>query len=358
VALGIRAHRVDHLSFGVLSLCVLLLLGIAAGLFRSDYELFRALAVLSFVPLAVLFVTPRDLGSAFAPRWRLLGIALGLVLTLPLLVHFVERDRYQFELAYGSHLPDAQYTRDDLRTRDDVQHLFGGSAIVMSSETPSFTALANVVMLFSSSRMAVPNSWYPFVFFTGLGQTTETGQPLLPRNQQYTAPLVLRNERYADISGEAAQSQIVYQSQDFTIERNDLVPFFDDDSFPVLNAFPAEFLQARNLSVRRVLSKQTAVPFQSQSEQDFTLTIEMDPDATAATLPIGLDDAPQQAIELRGKSASLGMHVLAGLHTIILGPIDAPAQVRSFRLLRVRGQARSMATSMRNATSEQKAFGI
>src|SRR5207248_1384507 len=150
-------------------------------------------------------------------------------------------DRHQFDLVYAEHLPDAQYTSDDIRARQDAQRLLGSQTVVLSSETPSFTAFANVIMLFSSSQLAVPNAFYKFVFFTGLGGVTATGGPLLPRDEQYTSSVVLRNTRYGDIFDPSQTRQPMYSSDDFSLFDNDLVPFFDNDTFPVLNAFPLAF---------------------------------------------------------------------------------------------------------------------
>src|SRR5207247_1069284 len=64
--LGLMRRRVDHLFFGVVGIGLLLLVGVVVGVFESDYELFRALAILFFVPIAVVFVVPASLGLALA----------------------------------------------------------------------------------------------------------------------------------------------------------------------------------------------------------------------------------------------------------------------------------------------------
>jgi len=80
-----------------------------------------------------------------------------------------------------------------------VEHTFAQKDIVLSSETPSFTAFANTLMLFSSSRLGVPNAFYKFAFFSGLAHEAETSTPMPPQDEQYTAEFVLRNTRYGDI---------------------------------------------------------------------------------------------------------------------------------------------------------------
>jgi hypothetical protein len=200
---------------------------------------------------------------------------------------------------------------------------------VLSSETPSFTAFANVIMLFSSVRLGVPNAFYKFVFFTGLGGVTSAGTPLLPRDEQYTSTVVLRNTRYGDIFDPSQTQQPIYLSDDFSLFENDLIPFFDNDTFPVVNAFPLAFLKPRQLAIARTLFQRTAIPFFSRVDRQF------DRGNVPKSISVQFDGGPAQTapVDADGVLRITGLQAAGGLHTLALGPLEAAAEATSFRLL-------------------------
>lgn len=333
---SVWTRRPDPVSFGLISLAGLLAIGIVGGVFRSDYELFRALAVLYFLPLAVVFLLPPRIGSLFGnPRVRLAATVLVAVAGAPMLVRFAANDHYQFDLVYSSHLPDAQYTADDAQARQDVHNLLGSQPVVLSSETPSFTALANVLMLFSSTQLGVPNAYYKFVFFTGLGGVTDTGAPLLPRNEQYKSNFVLRNDRYADIFDPTKTHQPLYSSDDFSLFANDLIPFFDNDTFPVQNAFPLAFIKQHDLGVARILSQRTNVPFFSKVDRDLDVQLTLDGASVPGSIDVQLDDGAIQSVPVApgGRLIISGLPCGVGLHTLSLGPVAGSPLATSFQMV-------------------------
>src|SRR5207237_8924623 len=159
-------RSLDALVFYVVGLAALLAVGTVGGIFLSDYELFRALAVFGFIPLALLFTVPAALLVRSPSSWqqRVAGGMLAFA-SVAMLAHFAENDRYQFSLVYSDHLPDAQYTTGDIQDRAAIARLAGGRPIVLSSETPSFTALANTLTLFSSSKVGVAAAYHKLFFF-------------------------------------------------------------------------------------------------------------------------------------------------------------------------------------------------
>jgi hypothetical protein len=330
------SRRADVLFFGLLSMLLLLAIGAAGGIFRSDYELFRALTVLFFVPLAVVFSLPERLARMLSQgRIRFMVASLVVLAMLPIVARFAANDQYQFDLRYGQHLADAQYTSDDIRSRQKAQQLIGKQTIVMSSETPSFTAFANVLMLFAPLSPGVPNAFYKFVFFPDVGNLTPVTTELLPRNEQYTASFVLRNSRYGDILDPSQTHQPTYSSDDFALFENDLIPFFDNDTFPAVNPFPLAFLKPRGLAIARTLSQRTEIPFFSKLDRQVDVQVAFNGAKLPTSVTAQFDGASAETfrVDADGVLRISGLYSAAGLHKLVLGPLEPAAQVTSLRLL-------------------------
>jgi hypothetical protein len=324
VGLCIWERKGRSLSFYLVTLGGLVVAGVFGGIFLSDYELFRAMAVFAFVPIAAIFALPVALAHSTV-RWRYIATALASVLSIVVLVKFAQVDRYHFSFGYSEHLADAQYTVDDIQAREQVSRLAQTQSIVMSGETPSFTAFANVLMLFSSAHLGVPDSDRQFVFF----------QPMEPRGTQYSADMVLFNRRYFDVwMPDVTGANVRFTSTDFYVVDNDLVPFLDNDTFTQLNGFPRQFVEARKLPVRRVLSKETEVDFYSRVERDVQLQLQFDSDHRPAALTVSVDGGAANPVELVGQPLiSVPIHAGLGLHRVTLGVSGGPAQVSSLRLV-------------------------
>jgi hypothetical protein len=325
LARSVRARRLDGLFFYVVGLGLLLLVGLLGGIFLSDYELFRALAVFAFVPMALLFTVPAALllHSRVSRRHLVSGVVLAFA-SVATLAHFAENDRRQFSLVYTDHLPDAQYTSADIRDRFAVAELASGRPIVLSSETPSFTALVNAVTLFSSSKVGVATAYHKLFFFGAAP----------PKELQYTADLVLENRRYSDIFSLPSDYPVLYQSDDFQLVENDLIPFFDNDTFPLVAAVPTAYLTAHGLPVARTLSQETEIPFFSREVGSVDITVQFAPEAVGQTLSYMFNsDQPQGVrVDEGGRAVLVGQSV-SGLNRVVLTQPAVPLQAR---LLQVR----------------------
>jgi len=309
-------------------LSFLLLLGIGlAGFLQSDYELFRALAVFAFVPLAAVCVLPW-LVAGRAHTWRAMTGRLVLLAVLaPLLAHFVRNDLRQYKFAYDDHFLDAQYTTANLKDRAEISRLGASHSMVLATETPTFTAMANAMVLFSPVRLGLPKFYQKFVFFYNVGN----------RDVVYEADLVVRNLRYIDIfdrTESVPAKPKLYVSGDFEVVENDREPFFDSDTFPMWHGYPKDFMKKRGLPLSRILSQQTEIKFFSRATQPIIVELQFAAGALPASLPAAFDHEAGQNIEVNPDGrAFLPLQVIGpGLHTLTLGPVPQPAQVTSFHL--------------------------
>jgi uncharacterized membrane protein len=310
--LALRHRRAPGLV-AVLGGLVVLLVGGMLGGFSSDYDLFRALAVYAFVPLAAIFVV-LEWSLAARNNKRAWVVLAGCTV---LLAHFGFVDRFHFGQAFAEHLPDAQYTQVDIADRSSVAQLGATQSVVIGTDTPTFTALVNVLMLFSPARPAVPNALYRFVYFGSVP----------PVDEQYASDLVIENRRYRDV---APAGQAVFESADFRVVANDLVPFFDQDSFPMRTPLPFAFIETHALGLGRVLSSSTDVPFFSREDRDVRLTLVLTDDSPTRQVTVALDHAA--AVAFDPASPSNIWHVSQGLHRVRLSSIGDVARVQSFEL--------------------------
>jgi hypothetical protein len=286
--------------------------------------LFRALAVFAFVPLAALCGMPWEVAGHSA-AWRPLVLRFALLAALaPLLVHFVRNDWYHFKLGYDDHASDAQYTTGNLRDRTAITHLAESNSMVLASETASFTAFANVLVLFSEGKLGVPACFNRFIYF-GEGGSKEA---------PYASALVLRNLRYDDITERPPGRPKVYASRDFEVVANDLEPFFDNDTLPLVNGFPAEFLKKRQLSLARTLGPRTVINFYSQQDRSALIELRFGPGDVPVELPYAFDEDSfrNAAVDRAGRVILPTVILRRGLHQLVLGPLARPAQVTAFHI--------------------------
>jgi hypothetical protein len=302
---------------------LLLLAAGLAGLFQSAYELFRALAVFAFVPVAALCTLPWLVaGSSRGWRPSLLRFVF-LALLVPLLGHFIRTDWYHFKLGYDQHMPDAQYTAGNFGDREAIGRLGQSHSLILTSENASFTAFANTLMLFSQVKLGVPSCFNRFIYFG------DGGLKAAP----YDAGLVVRNLRYIDITAWDPGARRYYASRDFEVVENDLEPFFDNDTLPLVNGFPVEFLRQRQLSLTRTLSERTIIPFYSRVRRWMIVELQFIPGDRPTDLTYALDDAPPQPAQLdQDGTVLLPMTIEPGLHQLTLGPLQHPAQLKRFGL--------------------------
>jgi hypothetical protein len=314
-----RRERVPLLCY----LASFLMLPGLARVFHSDYELFRAMAVFAFVPLGALCTVPWQLAGPSLRRQALvlrLALIAGLV---PLLDHFLRVDQQLFQFGYGQHMSDAEYTTGNLRDRTAIAQLSRSNSLVLTSEIPTFTALANTIMLFSQAKLGTPESFHKFVFFTD-----DIGRPDRP----YESEFVIHSLRYLDITKRIADRPKRYASADFEVVENDLEPFFDNDTFPLENGFPREFIEKRQLSLTRKLEPQTEIKFFSRIHRLIAIELQFEPETRPAALSYHFDtDQPQNAVvEPDGRVILPLIPIARGLHKLVLGPLPKQARVKAF----------------------------
>lgn len=325
--LGLAAwHRrpLDLWSY-TLILVLLLLVGGIAGQVSSDYALYRALGIFAFVPLAALFVLP-----ALTPRrlrripQGLLALAVGAVL-----LKFAINDFGQFQRGYEAQAPETRYTSANMRDRAEVERLAHSRTVVLASETPTFTALASVVMLFSSTHLGIPPAYHKFVFFE------RPDYPAIQRDAQYTADLVLRNRNFPDIDWPGGEQPALYRSDDFEVAENDLVLFFDHDTFPTLNPFSTAFLQRHSLAVARTLKEPTEIAFFSQVDRAVRVGLQFAPEQVPTEIRFTFDGGPPETLEVppTGQVWLPDLPARQGLHKLVLESPAGPARVTGMSLL-------------------------
>lgn len=315
------------LLLGVAFACMMLI-GTLTGMVTDDYNLYRAAALFWLIPLVVLFYgLSVGLAGVLASHRTASRLANGIavVAIFVLLARFARNDFRQFNGPWMEHLPDAQYTQSDIDDRVAISQLVGGRTITLSSETPTFTGFANVLMLFSSLHLGSPNYFYQFLFF-------RPDDP--PKDVPYTSDLVLRALRYTDVYTLPADRPRLYHSSGYEVVQNDLVPFMDDDTLPFQNAFPTEFLQQRQLSLSRLFEKPTEVKFFSRGERDVHIGFRFATASRPSELRASFDGQPQTAVpvESDGTVALPAWHVAAGLHTLSLAAPQKAAELDGLTL--------------------------
>jgi hypothetical protein len=296
------------------------------GFFSSGYDMFRALAVFAFLPLAAVCVLPWALFPTRSPIHRPARIVTATLL-LPLLVYFFRVDWHHFSFAYRLHAADAQYDRTDLRDRSALATLDPAETMIFAADSASFTAFARVLMLFSNRPLAITPAFNKFVFFAQEAQRPGAPNP-------YRADLVLRDLAYVDIFTRTPELTPRYQSRAFAVTANDLVMFPDNDTFPYLHAFPVEYINARQLPVRRVLEGMTTITFFSREARTITFVVEFDPHNAPVQLPYAVNAEPSRPAAAQDQATFRlpDFTLTAGVHTLTLGPLARQAGVKAIRV--------------------------
>lgn len=357
-----RHGRVLLLGLGF---ATILLAGTLSGMVSDDYNLYRAAALFWFVPLALLFdalmiagqrlwrigllwMLPLGLlfsGLSFTERrpvragvivlviavlgWSIVRLVQGgpwatrttllrygqtalLTAFIILLARFARDDYREFSLGWAMHPSDAQYTQADMDDRRAITALLGNRTIVLSSEIPTFTAFANVLMLFSSIHLGSPNYFYRFLFFP-------PDDP--PKDVAYSSDLVLRTRKYHDVYKLPARQPRLYQSREYEVVKNDMVPFFDNETLPVDDG-------------RRMFSTRTDINYLSQEERDVRWTLRFVADNHPGELSFAFDRRAQDPLTIQsdGTVTLPIVHLTPGLHELTLAAPDASAQLESMAL--------------------------
>jgi hypothetical protein len=311
---------------------VLIIVGGVAGLLKSDYELFRALSVFGFIPLAAICCVVSLVARMPSGGLRLTAAKFAsAIIAVVLLCRFAVNDWEQFRYGMREHLSTAQYTAGDIADRAAIAKLAADHTIVLAADAPDFTTLSNEVMLFSPANVAIPNASFKF-FYLG----APNHYPMPPFDAQYASEFVIRDKRLLDISP-IEDADAIYQSTSFVVLRNDLIPFFDNDTFTSVYGFPADFLRARSLSPARLLTNATDVMFFSQRVRQVQVRLKVGTESARGKLAVLLDGASYGDLQQSGSTVTLSSVVLrvsTGLHRLTLVPDQGVrVQVADFLLV-------------------------
>jgi hypothetical protein len=307
-------HRALQLAWYLVAFALLLLIG-WSGFFVSDYELFRGLAVFSYLPIAAIFSLPWLLAPAISSRGRTVWLWVTIMVIAPLLYHFVKVDLYHFRHGIRDHLADAQYTVGDMADRRALARIAQDGPLTIGSEIPSFTAMANTVMLFSNVPLGVPSCFHKFVFFRRK-----------PNDDSCAAPFLVRNLRYQDITEVSHNEPRLHTSANYEVVANDLIPFYDNDTLPMLHGYTIEFIRERKLPLARVYAGATRIAFNSQRPRTVSVVLQLVGHELPPSIGFSFDHGPlqQASVNPEGNLVTLTSAPLsAGVHHLKL---EAPSQ--------------------------------
>ncbi len=311
-------RRVSQFVSYLVAFGLLLLIG-WSGFFVSDYELFRGLAVFSYLPIAAVCGLPWLLAPDGSPRRRTVWLGVAIAAVAPLLYHSVKVDLYHFRHGIRDHSADAQYTAGDLADRRALARIAQDGPLVIGSEIPSFTAMANNMMLFSNVPLGVPACFHKFVFFRNK-----------PNDDGYAAPFLVRNLRYQDVTEVGHVEQRLHASANFEVVANDLNPFYDNDTLPMLHGYTIGFMRERNFPVLRVYTGATRIAFNSQRPRTVSVVLRLGGSEMPSIIGFSFDGGPvQQApVDPLGNMVTLTSSPLtAGVHHLKLEAPLKPLQV-------------------------------
>jgi hypothetical protein len=319
VAANLWRRRASQLVWYLAGFGALLALG-CAGVFKSDYELFRGLAVFSYLPIAAVCGLPWLLAPARAGWRRAAVLAAGILLVAPLLQHYLRVDWRQFRHGLDNHPGDAQYTAKNLQDRAAMVRIARQGPLMAGSEIPSFTAIANTMVLFSQVPLGIPSCFHKFTFFRKE-----------PNDDACAAPFLVRNLQFTDVTETTQIETKLYASESYEVVPNDLNPFYDNDTFPQLYGITVDALRTYNFPVVRTYSQATRIAFNNTRERPVSMILQV---VGAGELPPALsfafDDGPFQEapIDPAGGMITLTSPVLApGVHHIRLAAPTQPLQV-------------------------------
>ncbi len=326
-------RRAGQLACYVTGFLLILLLGLA-GFFRSDYELFRGLAVFAWLPLAAFCALPWLLVPVAGTPRRWLARLAALAALAPLLLHFFQVDRRHFASSNEGHFGDAQYTVRDLQDRINLERVAGHLPLVLGTETPGHFGVFSSMMLFSNLRLGLSPAYQRFAFFRSS-----------PGETAYHAAGVLRNLHYADITEPRPAENILYRGENFEVVANDLIPFFDHDTLPPENAYPVDFLRSHNLPVARVFSAHTSLAFNSARQRSVVFVLQLAGAEAGASVSYAFDDSPPQTAPVNPQDGTviLSSPVLPpGLHHLALAAPVHPLRITALWLREADAQGRPL----------------
>lgn len=283
--------------------------------------MFRSYEILSrvsqqFVPLHGLvylsFVNNKD-----PMLWKSWLRRAGLILALLLVTLYPVKHFYDFEKEGLLDNPQRvnQYFKSSFRARQDIGRIVGNSPVLVNSSIPTYTGLANVATLFSNIQLAVPPAFLKFFFLDKF-----------PRPEIYfCAPTVLASELYTDIQAKD-DDEILYQENGFRLSKNDLILFFDNDTFEIKHGFDVEFLKKRSYVQARKLKSDTIIHVCSAEARTVQLTLRYTALASERVFDLHVSPGPESGRIVFGKEGTLttpSFPLSKGVNQIELRPESA-----------------------------------
>lgn len=303
------------LFFSYLSFWLVVLVGGLGGAFRS-YEILSRVSQ-QFVPLHGLvylsFVNNKD-----PMLWNSWLRCAGLILALLLVTLYPVKYFYDFEKEGLLDNPQRvnQYFKSSFRARQDISRIVGNSPVLVNSSIPTYTGLANVATLFSNIQLAVPPAFLKFFFLDKF-----------PRPESYfCAPTVLASELYTDIQAKDDDEGILYQENGFRLSKNDLILFFNNDTFEIKHGFVAEFLKKRSYVQARKLNSDTIIHVCSAEARTAQFTFRYTVLTNERVFDLHVSPGPQSGRIVFGKEGTLttpAFPLSKGVNQIELRPESA-----------------------------------
>jgi hypothetical protein len=163
--------------------------------------------------------------------------------------------------------------------------------------------------------MAIPPASLKFFFLDAV-----------PRPDDYfCAPTILTSELYTDIY-DKDDEEILYRQNGFRLSKNDLILFFDNDTFEIKHGFDVEFLKKRSYVQARKLSGDTMIHVCSERARAVQLTFRYTALANERVFNLHVSPGPESGRIVFGKEGALttpAFPLSKGVNQIELRPESA-----------------------------------
>ena len=311
------------LFFAYLSFWLMVVVGGLAGAFKSFEILSRVSQQLVFLHALVY----ASFLSDFRPSWRkgrrvhlLPTICLaGLLLFITVYSGKPFMD-FENEALFISPQRVNQFTRTSLGVRQDLGRFAGDAPVLLNSSVPTWTGLLNIAVLFSNLHLMVPPEFLKFFLFP----------PATPLPADYfCAKSILVPEMYRDIYRPDLGASS-FRKAGFAVVRNDLIPFLNNDTFPIKYGFDAEFLKQHSLTQARTLGDATSIFLCSAAPRDIKLQFRYSPVSSPQTVEAEVGPSQQRAsfvFDGQGVVDAPPISLVRGQNRIDLKPAPGGAKV-------------------------------
>jgi hypothetical protein len=253
------------LFFSYLSFWLVVLIGGVGRAFQSFEVLSRVSQ--QFVPLhSLVYVSFLNKKEPIFWEGRLRRLVLGSALLVVMICPFAPFGHFQKRSLLDHPQRVNQHFQSSFRAREDIVRIVGESPVLLNSSVPTHTGVLNIATLFTNIRLAIPPAFLKFFFLDKVPTPDD----------YFCAPTVLTSEFYVDIY-ENDHEKILYRQNGFRLSKNDLILFFDNDTFTIKNGFDVEFLKKRRLVQSRELRGNTMIHVCSREARTVRLTFRHSP---------------------------------------------------------------------------------